>query len=114
MQQPHAAVSLLESERRGSPRVSVDLGATMHKDSSFYRCRIADLSEGGFMVSAAGTAHQAGHAIAVAFPIDGEVVMVRGEVRWVRGTRAGVKFTYMSIFERAMIKAFCRKRTVTS
>jgi hypothetical protein len=106
--------SLAASERRTSARVAVDLGATMHKDATFHTCRIVDVSEGGFLVSATACALEEGRAIAVAFPLDGEVVMVRGEIRWVRGARAGVEFSYMSTFDRAMIKAFCRKRAALS
>jgi PilZ domain len=103
-------ISSTESERRSSDRVPVDLGATLHKDSVFHTCRIGDVSEGGVLVTASGCALEAGRPVAVAFPIDGEVIMVRGDVRWVRGADAGVQFSYMSPFDRAMIKAFCRKR----
>jgi hypothetical protein len=111
MHEQLAVSSLIEPERRASTRVSVDLGATMHKDSTFFTCRIGDVSEGGFLVSTTTCTLEVGRPIAVAFPLDGEVIMARGEVRWVRGTSAGVEFSYMSTFDRAMIKAFCRKRS---
>jgi hypothetical protein len=97
------------SERRSSERVSVNLGATLHKDSVFHTCRVADISEGGILVFAAGCTLEVGRPVAIAFPLDGEVIMIRGDIRWVKSKSAGVEFSYMSPFDRAMIKAFCRK-----
>ena len=114
MQGQLTASSRIEPERRASQRVRVDLGATMHKDATFHTCRIADVSEGGLLLTTTACSLEPGRAIAVAFPVDGEVIMVRGEIRWARGALAGIAFSYVSPFDRAMIKAFCRKSVVAS
>ena len=102
----------IANDRRNSNRLVVDLGATLHQDSVFYAARIVDVSEGGVSITTSCPL-AVGTSIALAFPLDGEVVMVRGEVRWSKRGGAGVVFTYMSGFDRAMVLAFCRKRYVS-
>lgn len=95
--------------QRASERFEVDVVATLQIASHFVAGQVKDLSEGGVCVLGTSFALEVGEALALAFPLDGELVMARGTVRWVRGSKTGIEFSHIAPFDRQMIAAFCKK-----
>ena len=109
MTNPLAAANRLgRTERRSTHRVSLDVGATLHKESFFCAGRVSDVSEGGACIQTAAEL-AVGSPLAMAFPLDDEVVMARGEIVWVRGGSVGVSFSYLSPFDGKAISKYCRR-----
>ena len=103
-----ATHGLGHTERRSSHRVVLDVGATLHKESFFCAGRVSDVSEGGACIQTSADL-AVGSPLAMAFPLDDEVVMARGEIVWVRGGSVGIAFSYLSPFDGKIISKYCRR-----
>jgi uncharacterized protein (TIGR02266 family) len=79
---PHTVSGAVE--RRGAPRVELNVGVGFRSGASFYTGSTSDISEGGLFV-ATHMLQPIGSELALTFALPtGPEISVRGRVRWVR------------------------------
>jgi uncharacterized protein (TIGR02266 family) len=103
------------TERRGAPRVRVEVEVSLASESHFFVGLTGDLSEGGLFV-ATWRKLPVGATLDVELALPDGPVIARGTVRWLRDAGdegapgVGVAFESLSDADRARIESFCAAR----
>ncbi len=113
--QPRNSEPGTPNERRGSPRIAVEVALGVHSDSNFFSGLTRDISEGGLFV-ATHTPLPRGTHVTVNFALPGcSEISADGVVVWVSDPVSGhpgmgVQFASLSSENDALIRRFMAKR----
>jgi uncharacterized protein (TIGR02266 family) len=112
---PGRAHAPASAERRGDPRVSIEVEVSFSSASQFFVGLTGDMSEGGLFVSTYRSL-PVGAEISLALSLPDGPLFARGQVRWVRDSAegvtpgVGVAFEALAHSDRVRIQAFCAAR----
>jgi uncharacterized protein (TIGR02266 family) len=112
---PRSGAIATVEERRGSPRVDLEIDVSVGSEAHYFTAQSGDLSSGGLFVATYRALPTDGELL-IEFDLPAGRVVAKGQVRWVREAHAGfspgygIAFTALSRFDRTLVDSFCRSR----